>query len=196
MKGKFDEGRQAYDLGEYEIALGAFQEASEKDPEQQLVWAHLGNTYDKLKRFPEAVEAYQKAISLDPEQPAFHQNLGNIYSQMGDQEQAIASYSKSAELSALLDPGKASATYYNMAVTFINARKSREAIPFLEKAIEFDSANSPALYQLGLVLLNLNRIEESVDAFKKFIDAAGGDPSVDAEHMETAKALVDSLGSQ
>ena len=196
MKGKFDEGLEAYNLGEYEIALTAFQGSSEQDPEQQLVWAHLGNTYEKLKRFPEAVEAYQKAIAIDPEDPAFHQNLGNIYSQMGDQEQAIVSYSTSAELSALLDPGKASATYYNMAVTFINARKSRDAVPFLEKAVEFDSANGPALYQLGLVLLNLNRVPESVDAFEKFIEVAGGDPDVDAEDVETAKALVESLGSQ
>ena len=43
--------------------LRAAQVIGHEDP---VVFTHVGDTYLKLKKLPEAVEAWQKAIALDP----------------------------------------------------------------------------------------------------------------------------------
>jgi predicted Zn-dependent protease len=43
--------------------LRAAKDADRDDP---IVFEHIGDTYLKLNRMPEALESWQKALSLDP----------------------------------------------------------------------------------------------------------------------------------
>ena len=60
-KGKFDQALS--DL------LRATKAAEREDP---VVFEHIGDTYLKLNRIPEALEAWKKALALDPK----NKNLG------------------------------------------------------------------------------------------------------------------------
>ncbi len=54
-KGKFDQALSHL--------LGAAKDADHDDP---VVFEHIGDTYLKLNRVPEALESWQKALALDP----------------------------------------------------------------------------------------------------------------------------------
>jgi tetratricopeptide (TPR) repeat protein len=61
-KGKFDQA-----LGNLLLA------AKTADHDDPVVFEHIGDTYLKLNRIPEAVESWQKALTLDPK----NKNLAN-----------------------------------------------------------------------------------------------------------------------
>ncbi|MEO1404045.1 MAG: tetratricopeptide repeat protein, partial [Cyanobacteria bacterium J06635_1] len=65
----------------------------------------LGNTYNDLKRYDEAISAYEKAIELDPDDATAHYNLGNTYKALKRYDEAISAYEKAIEL----DPDDATA---------------------------------------------------------------------------------------
>ena len=184
----FDTGVEAYNAGNYEIAINSFLEVNTKDASQPTIWAHLANSYEKLKQYDEAQNAYEKAIGLRPEEAAFHQNLGNILAAKGEADAANAAYEKAAQLAAILDPGAAAATYYNMGVTHINAGKNEAAADALNKAIQIDPTHSESYYQLGIVMLGLGKMDEAVSNLQKYVDLAPEGPNA-----ETAQALVEQL---
>jgi len=188
IQGGFDTGVEAYNAGNYEIAIDSFLEVNTKDASQPTVWAHLANSYEKLKKYDEAQSAYEKAIELKPEEAAFYQNLGNILAAQGEAEAANASYEKAAQLAATLDPGAAAATYYNMGVTHINAGNNEAAADALNKAIQTDPNHSESYYQLGIVMLGFGKMDEAVGNLQKYVDLAPEGPNA-----ETAQALVEQL---
>ncbi len=189
VKVAFDQGLEAYNAEDYELALGRFQEAADKDPSQKAVWANLANTQSRLGRNDEAIASYQKALAIDSQDASLYQNLGNVYATKGEIDKAQEYYAKAAEIGATQDPKTAAITYYNMGVTYINEGNNEGAAEALLKCLQFDETYSEAHYQLGLTFLNLNRMEEAVKHLKRYLEL---DPS--GENAETAKALVEALG--
>lgn len=185
----FQQGLAAYDSGDYQTALDAFLKTSETRSGEPVVWANLGNTYNRLDQPEKAIEAYGKAILLDPEQHAYYQNRGGIYSAMGNAEAAQADYDKAAALSEALNPGAASINYFNMAVTHINNGAFDQALPVLTKALELDPKNAEAQYQVAICKLNLGDLEAAVVELKKYLELAPDGP-----HAADAKAMIEAMG--
>lgn len=191
IREQFNMGVEQYNAGMFEEAAKSFAAALEKDPQQPAVWANLGNAYIKLNQYDKALEAYDKAIELSPQDPAFYQNRGSIHAALGNSEQAKADYEKSATISAADNPKAAAANFYNLGVTYINTGKNLEAAEALQKAIEYDPRHAEAHYQLGITLLGLNRIEDSLKHLKEYVKLAPQGPNA-----EVAAALIEQLGSQ
>jgi len=55
------------DLGRYEEAIGAYQQAMELNPRLAEAPKCLGDTYKTLNRYPEAIKMYKKALAIRPE---------------------------------------------------------------------------------------------------------------------------------
>ena len=67
----------AYDnLGRYQDALAAYQQAIRLKPDRAEAYYNLGVTYGDLGRRHEEIAAYQQAIRLKPDYAAAHNNLG------------------------------------------------------------------------------------------------------------------------
>ena len=68
-------------------AVAEFKEAQkaagEKDSNQALFWAKLGDAYDTAGRNDEAIQAYQAAIAAKPDVPGYYNNLGNVLARSG-----------------------------------------------------------------------------------------------------------------
>lgn len=184
----FSEGINFYNLGDYEQAILSFKTALEKDEQQPAIWANLANAYSKQKKYEEAVQSYDKALALKQD-PVFFQNLGGIYAEAGDIEKSREAYEKAASLSAATDPKSAAANYYNMGVTLINAGRSQEAIDALTKAVTADSQYAEAHYQLGILYLGVNNLEDAIKHLNAYVEILPTGPNA-----EVAKQLVVELG--
>lgn len=189
LSSAFQGGIDSFNAGDFESAKAQFMEAAESAPDEPNVWGNLGQTHARLEEFEEAVKAYQKAIELKPGDANFHQNLGGVYARMGESEKAKAQYEKAAGLASASDPTAAADSYYNMAVGYINAGQNAEAAEALQQAIQYNPDHPQANYQLGLVLLNLGKMDECKQYLKKYIEL---DP--DSADAATAKAILESLG--
>jgi tetratricopeptide (TPR) repeat protein len=123
--------------------------ASEKDPNQHLLWATLGEAYDVAGRNEEAAQAYQQAINAKPDDPGYYNNLGNVLARAGKIDEARAAYTKSAEL----DPTKAATAWRNFGISLYNANRLGDAIEPLQKSAELDPKSAQTWYLLGASLV-------------------------------------------
>lgn len=132
--------------GEFQAAQKA---AAEKDPNQHLLWAKLGEAYDIAGRNEEAAQAYQQAVAAKPDDPGYYNNLGNVLARAGKIDEARAAYTKSAEL----DPTKAATAWRNFGISLYNANRGGDAVEPLQKSAELDPKNAQTWYLLGACLV-------------------------------------------
>jgi len=131
--------------------------APERDTNQHLMWAKLGESYDIAGRNDEAAQAYQQAVAAAESNPAlkgpqlagYYNNLGNVLARGGKVDEAKAAYTKSAEV----DPPNAATAWRNFGISLYNANRLADAIEPLQKATEIDPKNAQAWYLLGASLL-------------------------------------------
>jgi len=123
--------------------------APEKDPNQHLLWAKLGESYDIAGRNEEAAQAYQQAVLAKPDDPGYYNNLGNVLARAGKIDEARAAYTKSAEL----DPAKAATAWRNFGISLYNANRLGDAVEPLQKSAQLDPNNAQTWYLLGASLV-------------------------------------------
>ena len=189
------------DLSNQAVAefTAAQKAATEKDTNQHIIWAKLGEAYDLAGRNDDAINAYQQAIALKPDIPGYHNNLGNVQARSGKVDEARASYTKSAEL----DPPNAATAWRNFGISLYNAGRLKEAVEPLKKASELDPKNPQVWYLLGAALVgsmetkkNGDKLEfiiqpGTVEAYQKAVelDPNGGPNSYGAQAKLGLEAL-------
>jgi Flp pilus assembly protein TadD len=135
-------------------AAAEFQAAQksepDKDPNQHLLWAELGEAYDVAGRNDEAAQAYGQAVKAKPDDPGYYNNLGNVLAREGKIDDARAAYTKSAEL----DPTHAATAWRNFGISLYNANRLSDAVEPLQKAAQLEPNNAQTWYLLGASLVS------------------------------------------
>jgi S1-C subfamily serine protease len=120
LKGKGDVAESLYRsgldslwLGNYDNAVGYFENAANKNPKRAETWVQVGYCKVKQGKNQEAIRAYQQALQLKPTDPEIHNKLGDAYYYSGRLREAIESYTEAARLR----PDWAE-TFYNLAIAY------------------------------------------------------------------------------
>ncbi|HEX6717863.1 MAG TPA: trypsin-like peptidase domain-containing protein [Pyrinomonadaceae bacterium] len=100
-------------LGNYDNAVGYFENAANKNPRRADTWVQVGYCKVKQGKAQEAIGAYQQALQLKPNDAEIHNKLGDAYYYSGRLREAIESYSEAARLR----PDWAE-TFYNLAIAY------------------------------------------------------------------------------
>ncbi|HEX8843945.1 MAG TPA: trypsin-like peptidase domain-containing protein [Pyrinomonadaceae bacterium] len=101
-------------LGNYDSALGYFENAVNKNPNRAEAWIQVGYCKVKQGKNSDAIKAFQRAIQLRPNSFEAHNKLGDAYYYAGRFYEAIEAYKKAARLR----PEMAEA-YYNLGMTYL-----------------------------------------------------------------------------
>jgi tetratricopeptide (TPR) repeat protein len=120
LKGKGDVAETLYRsgldslwLGNYDNAVGYFENAANKNPRRAEAWVQVGYCKVKQGKTLEAIRAYTQALQLKPSDPEIYNKLGDAYYYSGRLREAIESYTEAARLR----PDWAE-TFYNLAVAY------------------------------------------------------------------------------
>jgi Flp pilus assembly protein TadD len=81
-------GKAHYSKGEYGLAEKAFRNAVELDKNDPEAWLGLAASYDRLRRFDQALRAYDVLFKLVGRTPTVLNNLGYHYILQGDYTKA------------------------------------------------------------------------------------------------------------
>lgn len=100
-------------LGNYDGALGYFENAVNKDPTRADAWIQVGYCKTKQGKTADAIRAYQQALQLRPNSAEVYNKLGDAHFYAGRFSEAIEAYKEAARL----EPKSAEA-YYNLALTY------------------------------------------------------------------------------
>ena len=95
-----EQGRKAYEKGDYEEALRQFDAAQKDLPSSASLDFNRGNALFKLGRMEEANQAYHRALETERSdlKEKDYYNLGNVWAQMGNVKEAVAAYRKALTL--------------------------------------------------------------------------------------------------
>lgn len=122
-KGKADVAESSYRngldslwLGNYDSAVGYFENAVNKNPKRADAWVQVGYCKVKQGKSEEAIKAYQQALQLKPEDADIHNKLGDAFYYAGRLREAIESYETAKDLR----PDNAE-TFYNLAIAYNEA---------------------------------------------------------------------------
>jgi tetratricopeptide (TPR) repeat protein len=173
---KLAAAKQAAEAGDFNTAKNTMTEATQIDPNRDLLWAKLGDytvsaasketdSEAKKKDYGDAVGDYQKAVDLRQKtfdaEPAkktpdatkvlaqYYNNLGQAQSKAGQTDDAAKSYTTAAQL----DPAGAAQYYFNLGAVMTNAGKVDEGIAAFDKAIAADPNRADAYYWKGVNLI-------------------------------------------
>ena len=120
LKGKGDVAESLYKsgldslwLGNYDNALGYFENAANKNPKRAETWVQVGYCRVKQGKAQDAIRAYQQALQLKPMDADIHNKLGDAYYYSGRLREAIDAYTEAARLR----PDNAE-TFYNLAIAY------------------------------------------------------------------------------
>ena len=123
LKGKGDVAESLYRsgieslwLGNYDNAVGYFENAVNKNPKRAEAWVQVGYCKVKQGKIDEAIRAYQQALQLKPADAEIHNKLGDAYYYSRRLREAIDAYSQAAEL----QPENAE-TFYNLAIAYFES---------------------------------------------------------------------------
>src|SRR5690349_4471305 len=100
-------------LGNYDSAVGYFENAVNKNPKRADAWVKVGYCKVKQGKNQEAIRAYLEALQLKPDDADIHNKLGDAYYYAGRLREAIDSYTTAAQL----EPNNAE-TFYNLAIAY------------------------------------------------------------------------------
>lgn len=109
----YQTGLESLWLGNYDDAVGYFENAVNKNPRRAEAWVQVGYCKVKQGKNQEAIRAYQQAQLLTPANAEIQNKLGDAYYYAGRLREAIETYTEAARLRPDL-----AETHYNLAVTY------------------------------------------------------------------------------
>lgn len=203
---KLAASRQAIAAGNYDQAVQAMTEATQLDPNKDLIWFTLGDAYSGAakktaatdraaakQQYAQAVEAYQKAIAIKPTAD-YYNNMGQAMAGAGQLDEATKAYDQAAQL----DPTRAAMFYFNKGAVQTNSGKVDDAIDSFKKVIAVDPNKADAYYWLGVNMIGKATLkgdkmvapEGTAEAFNKYLELQPNGP-----FAEPAKQMLASIGA-
>jgi tetratricopeptide (TPR) repeat protein len=197
IKGLNETLKQAKDLegaGNYDQAIALLQPAAQSAPEQDLVWAYLGDAQRGAKKYSDAAESYQKALAIKPTSGPYMSQLADAYAKSGQTDKAVQEYAAAAAA----DPTNAGAYYYNEGAVLTNTGKVDEAIAAFDKAIQIDPNRADAYYWKGVDLIGKATMKDNkmvapegtAEAFNKYLELQ---PT--GKYADASKQMLATIGA-
>ena len=88
----FNMGMRAFEKGQYEAAVQAFEQAVSIDPAYGDAWYNLGSVNFRIKKYEPARFAFQKAVWRNPKDPESRYNLAWSLENLGKTKEAYDAY--------------------------------------------------------------------------------------------------------
>lgn len=110
-------------LGNFDDALGYFENAVNKNPARADAWIQVGYCRVKQGKNDEAIKAYHQAVLLMPESDEIRNKLGDAYYYSGNLMEAISAYKEAVRLRPQSAEG-----YYNLALAYFENGNHHEGL--------------------------------------------------------------------
>jgi tetratricopeptide (TPR) repeat protein len=176
------EGMAAYNAGDYERALGYFQELARVSPTNATAYLYAGLCWIELADLGEAEDSLRKAVELQPSNPAAVHSLIRLLVETGNLDDAEDFQSRLV----VANPYDAK-PHIGLGRIHRGQGDLEGAIADLERAVELESTNQEAVLELAFTLNEAERPEEAIEVFEKALRSDSGNA---AAHAGMGEALL------
>jgi predicted O-linked N-acetylglucosamine transferase (SPINDLY family) len=169
---------------DFDSAIRLIQEAVEREPDNPIYHANLGNVLKDAGRLPDAIAAYRHALELNPAYAEIHNNLGYVLQVTGMIEEGIGHYRRAITLRP-----ENHRAHYNLGNALFLIGRSEEAIAAFRDAARLNPEFAGTWDHLGTVLQRLGRHTEAEACFRRWIQ-------IDSDSADALHALALELQQQ
>lgn len=160
-------GIQASQVGNYELAVKELNRSLDTGVskyETAQLWTLLGNSYDRLGRYNEAIRAHQTSLKIDPGSHQTWTNLGVVYRHLQNHTKAEECYRRSLAI----NPDHAEA-HSSLGILYLFRKQPKEAEASLRRALKLSPRMAAAHANLALALAMQGRHEEAEEHRQKAV---------------------------
>lgn len=165
------QGVLAYQKGDTSTAMTKLHDAVAKKDDMVMARSMLGDLYRAKSDYPAAREQYQVLTRLDPYYYLNHYRLGVVQQFLREFGPAAASYL--AALNLKPDDGPSNS---NLATVYYTLNRPADALPYAQKAVDYDPNSYAAWVNLGLVLDANGEYAKSENAYRRAIELDSNQP--------------------
>ena len=144
------------DMGRYEEAVEAYQQAITLKPDFAICYNNLSVSYKRLKKFDSARLALEKALEIDPNLAEALNNLANYYRDIKDLPKAKELYERAYKLRP--DSPEFALNY---AIILSDLGNFKEAIEILKKILTQNPCFHQARKVIATIFFKLGKFEEA-----------------------------------
>ncbi len=174
-------GERAYNTGNFEGSLEAYQAAVAEHPDDPRALNNLGQVLVRLGRAQEAIAYLDKAVELTPDAWAYQFNRARAYAQLKQWDPAVAGYRRAGQLFP-----DDYATQYNLAKALQANGDVKAALPAYERAIALAPGQPDFQLSYGLALEAASRPQDAAAAYRRYLELEPG--SAEAEKVKARLA--------
>jgi len=166
----YEAGWCANELEQYTEAATYLEKAKKLSPSQAKIYFELAYAQDNSDKTDDAILNYKKVLELYPEYYSALQNLGDIYYKKEDYSKALDYYKQ-----YLQGDDIDNYYYYKAGWSSNDLEAYGDAINYLEKYEPTENDDIAKKYaEIGYANYKLENNDESIDAYKKALDAKPG----------------------
>jgi len=118
----------------------ALQKVIEIDPGKGYAYVKLGNAYNRIGQYQDAITSFRTALKYFPRDPVLHNNLAVSYGKLGNTDKEIAYLEKAIALR----PHYATARH-NLGIIMLKMGKRGEAMKQYQELSKFDTVVASSL---------------------------------------------------
>ena len=167
-KAHIGKGNVHTEMGEFNESIIEYDKAIEIDDKNIIALNNRGVVLGQQGKYDEASEAYDTATRLKPDYAEAWNNKGNALYNQGKYGEALEAYNVALKIT---DHQHISALN-NMGVVLAELGVSPdEALAAYSQAIKVNSKDAEALYNKGLILIDLEKYDEAIKCFNQAIRA-------------------------
>ncbi len=136
--------------GKYEEAVGHYQSALLKRPEETETRFRLGATYRKMAKFDHALTELDRVAAQDKDFPGLALERGLLFEQSGDEEHALVEFQGAlAKAPSDLD------LQLRVAAAYVAMGRTDDAVPMLDKLLKARNSSAEVQHYLGRAYLKM-----------------------------------------
>ncbi len=156
----------AMEVGQYDRAAVAFQEALKAQPRDYQTNYNLAIAFQKAKQYDKAEEVLKRLIQYYPEDAvSYYSTILRMYDEAGMNDRAIDAARKVMEL----DP-KNHVAVYNLGVMYQKLKRYDEAIATFQQSLTIKADFENAWFNIGRCYSDQKKYRESIEAFRRFCE--------------------------
>jgi protein O-mannosyl-transferase len=168
--------------GDWKDEVTLWSDAKKKSPNLVRPYNNIGEAYDKLGQYDEAIAEFEGALKLNPNYFFGLNNLGNIYGKQRKLPEAIDYFKRALKQNPDYGPA-----HYNLAKAFDLTGRRQEAAESYRKAIKSNPYFEQAFYNLAFLAMKLSLFDEALENFEKFLSMQ---PNHSKAHFGAGNALM------
>jgi len=135
-------------------------------PNSHNAWNNIGDDYDKLKDYDNAVKGFTQSVLVKPNYADAYHNRANIFFKTGRLDLARESYDTALRFSPTLFQ-----TYLSLTQIDLNEGKLDLALAHANEAVKIQPNDPQANFVLGIVYAQGGRMEEAKKIMKQILMA-------------------------